>query len=226
MVGNVKILDVDLQRLYFGLSMISQNVLWQSSDVKREDRQRLNGHSGAILWLTGLSGAGKSTLAHAVEKRLFSMGVQTYVLDGDNIRHGLCGDLGFSTADRAENIRRISEVAKLFMDAGFIVLTAFISPYTAEREKAKLLIGNDNFLEIYCRCPLPVCEKRDVKGLYKKARAGEVKEFTGVSSSYEEPIAADLIIDTADLSVEDSADSIIDLLLKRKIFPHTFTIKN
>lgn len=196
--------------------MITENVFWQHSHVKREDRDKLNGHSGAVLWFTGLSGSGKSTLAHILEKHLFDLGIQTYVLDGDNVRHGLCGDLGFSAEDRSENIRRIGEVAKLFVDAGFIVLTAFISPFTADREQARV-IGSDNFLEIYCRCPLLICEERDVKGLYKRARAGKVKEFTGISSNYEEPISADLVIDTSELSIEESTAKILDLLYSKKV---------
>lgn len=196
--------------------MITHNVFWQHSQVTHEDRYNKNGHAGAILWFTGLSGSGKSTLAHILEKHLFDLGVQTFVLDGDNVRHGLCGDLGFTSEDRSENIRRISQVAKLFMDAGFIVLTAFISPFTTDREQARI-IATSNFLEIYCRCPLPVCEERDVKGLYKRARKGEIKEFTGISSGYEEPESADLEIDTSALSIVESTDQILRLLRNRKI---------
>lgn len=196
--------------------MITENVFWQHSHVKREDRHESNGHSGAVLWFTGLSGSGKSTLAHILEEHLFSQGVQAYVLDGDNVRHGLCGDLGFSAEDRSENIRRIGEVAKLFAEAGLIVLTAFISPFEVDRSRARG-IGSDNFIEIYCRCSLSVCEERDVKGLYKRARAGEVKEFTGISSNYEEPTSADLVIDTSELSIEESTAKILDLLYSRNI---------
>lgn len=197
--------------------MNSKNIFFQHSEVKLEDRRKLNGHAGTVLWITGLSGAGKSTLAHAVEKSLFDAGVQVYVLDGDNVRHGLCGELGFSLADRTENIRRVSEVAKLFMEAGFIVLTAFISPTLSDREKARALIGKDNFLEIYCDCPLSVCEKRDVKGLYERARAGEIKNFTGISSHYQAPYAPDLVIESANLSVNESINAVLHLLQNKGI---------
>ncbi|MDY6991400.1 MAG: adenylyl-sulfate kinase, partial [Pseudomonadota bacterium] len=152
----------------------STNTVWHQATVTRQRRAELNQHQSVVLWFTGLSGAGKSTLAHALEERLYQMGYHTFVLDGDNVRHGLCADLGFSNEDRVENIRRISEVAKLFLEAGIIVLTAFISPFRTDRAKARSLIGGD-FVEIYCECPLPVCEQRDVKGLYKRARAGEIK---------------------------------------------------
>ena len=176
--------------------MKTENVFWQQSQITREDRRKLNGHSGAVLWFTGLSGSGKSTLAYAVEFELHAKGYQTYVLDGDNVRHGLCSDLGFSVAKRTENIRRIGEVANLFADAGFIILTAFISPFSADRERIKQM-GKNNFIEIYCHCPLAVCEERDVKGLYRRARAGEIVDFTGISSPYEPPAMAN----TVDLSV-------------------------
>lgn len=168
-----------------------------------------------MLWFTGLSGAGKSTLAHAVEERLYALQVGTYVLDGDNVRHGLCGDLGFSADDRSENIRRIGEVASLFVDAGLFVLTAFISPFRSDREKARTLIGPDNFIEIYCSCSVEVCETRDVKGLYKLARAGSIKEFTGISSPYEEPITPALKLDTSLLSLDECADQVLALLRAR-----------
>ena len=195
----------------------SSNTVWHHAVIQREHRQKQNGHRSAVLWFTGLSGAGKSTLAHAVEERLHQLGCRTYVLDGDNVRHGLCGDLGFSAADRSENIRRIGEVAKLMVDAGTIVLTAFISPFQADRERVRGLMAYGDFLEIYCRCPLDVCETRDVKGLYKKARAGEVKEFTGISSPYEEPVAPDLVVDTANLSLDESVERVLALLDERGI---------
>jgi adenylylsulfate kinase len=157
-----------------------------------------------VLWFTGLSGSGKSTLARTLESWLQQRALPTCLLDGDTIRHGLCRDLGFSAADRQENIRRISEVAKLFVDAGLITLTAVISPIRADRQKARERIGRANFIEIYCRCPLEVCEQRDVKGMYKRARAGLIAEFTGISSPYEEPDAADLVLETATCSVEES----------------------
>jgi adenylylsulfate kinase len=199
------------------MNFSKKNLFWQFSSIKRENRCDLNGHSSAVLWFTGLSGAGKSTLAHEVEKRLFALGIQVYALDGDNVRHGLCGDLGFSVEDRIENIRRIGEVAKLFMEAGFITLTAFISPYRIDREYAKNLIGKENFVEIYCQCPLEICEERDVKGLYQRARLGIVKNFTGISSDYEEPLSPALVVNTAQLSLEESANLVIRLLQKNRI---------
>lgn len=198
----------------------SINTLWHHAVIQREHRQNQNGHRSAVLWFTGLSGAGKSTLAHAVEEKLHQMGCRTYVLDGDNVRHGLCGDLRFSVADRTENIRRIGEVAKLMVDAGTIVLTAFISPFRTDRERVRGLMAHGDFLEIYCRCPLHVCETRDVKGLYKKARAGEVKEFTGISSPYEEPVASELVVNTASLSLEKSVEQVLALLRERGIVGH------
>lgn len=196
----------------------SSNVIWHHATIKREHRQRQNGHGSAVLWFTGLSGAGKSTLAHAVEEELHRLGCRTYVLDGDNVRHGLCGDLGFSATDRTENVRRIGETAKLMVDAGIIVLTAFISPFRADRERVRGLMMPGDFLEIYCRCPLDVCEQRDVKGLYKKARAGEVKEFTGISSPYEAPLAPEIIIDTDDEhDLESCAQQVLALLRERGV---------
>ena len=195
--------------------MTDKNIIWHHATVLREHRQALNGHNSAILWFTGLSGAGKSTLAHAVEEKLHAMGVRTYVLDGDNVRHGLCGDLGFSAADRRENIRRIGEVAKLFIDAGVIVLTAFISPFRDDREHVRGLVMPGDFLEIYCRCPLEVCETRDVKGLYRRARQGEVKDFTGISSPYEEPLAPELAVDTALYDLDASVEWVLALLRQR-----------
>lgn len=197
--------------------MISSNTLWHHAVIQRGHRQKQNGHRSAVLWFTGLSGAGKSTLAHAVEERLHKLGCRTYVLDGDNVRHGLCGDLGFSATDRTENIRRIGEVAKLMIEAGVIVLTAFISPFRADRERVRGLMAHGDFLEIYCQCPLEVCEERDVKGLYKKARAGEVKEFTGISSPYEEPVISELVVNTSNLTLDESVENVLTLLLERGI---------
>jgi adenylylsulfate kinase len=195
----------------------SSNTVWHRPAVTRELRQKKNGHRSVIIWLTGLSGSGKSTLAHAVEERLHEMGCQTYVCDGDNVRHGLCGDLGFSPKDREENIRRISEMAKLFLDAGLITLTAFISPYRADRAKARSLVPPDDFIEVYCCCSLDVCEDRDVKGLYKKARAGEIKEFTGISAPYEEPEYPEIIVDTDKSSVEECVEVVIRYLVSHGI---------
>lgn len=199
------------------MSEKSSNVVWHHATVTRKRREQMNGHKAVILWFTGLSGSGKSTLAHAIEEKLHQLGVRTYVFDGDNVRHGLCSDLGFSEQDREENIRRIGEMVKLFLEAGVVSLTAFISPFRRDRERVRSLVPHGDFLEVYCRCPLSVCEERDVKGLYKRARAGEVKNFTGISSPYEEPEKAELIVDTSELSLESSVDKIIGLLQQRGV---------
>lgn len=195
----------------------SANVVWHHATVTRARREALNGHASVILWFTGLSGAGKSTLAHAVEEELYSRGCRTFVFDGDNVRHGLCSDLGFAAGDRIENIRRVGEMAKLFMEAGVIALTAFISPFRSDRERVRSLVPHGEFLEIYCRCPLDVCEQRDVKGLYKRARAGEIKDFTGISSPYEEPEDAELVVDTGALSLEASVSRVMEMLTERGV---------
>ncbi len=200
------------------MSSKSTNTIWHNATVTRERRQKLNEHKGAVVWFTGLSGSGKSTLAHTVEERLHKMGSRTYVFDGDNVRHGLCSDLGFSELDRSENIRRIAEMCHLFVDAGVIALTAFISPLHKDRELVRKLMGND-FLEVYCRCPVAVCEQRDVKGFYRKARAGEIKDFTGISAPYDEPQNADLVIDTDKQSLEESMGKVLQLLLDKGITP-------
>jgi adenylylsulfate kinase len=203
------------------MNKTSLNVVWHEATVHRADRERLNAHRSTILWFTGLSGAGKSTLAHAVEQRLHDVAARTYVLDGDNVRHGLCGDLGFSDADRSENIRRVGEMAKLFVDAGLIVLTAFISPFRSDRDRVRSWVPTGDFLEIHCRCSVEVCETRDVKGLYKKARAGGVKDFTGISSPYEEPLSAELVVDTGELELEQCVEMVLNLLRERGILPAT-----
>lgn len=190
----------------------SDNVVWHHATVTRARREAQNGHRGAIIWFTGLSGAGKSTLAHEVEERLHQMGCRTFVLDGDNVRHGLCGDLGFSAEDRVENIRRIGEVAKLFMEAGVIVLTAFISPFRDDRNKVRAMVQSGEFIEIYCQCPIEVCEERDVKGLYKQARAGKIGQFTGISSPYEAPDKPELTVDTSTLSLEECVQNVLERL--------------
>lgn len=197
--------------------MKSANTVWHEATITRQDRERLNGHRSVIIWFTGLSGAGKSTLAHALEERLHELGCRTYVCDGDNIRHGLCGDLGFSAEDREENIRRIGELAKLLVDAGVIVLTAFISPYRADRQRARDLVPHDDFIEAFCRCPVDVCEERDVKGLYKRARAGEIPEFTGISAPYEEPENPEIVLDTSAQSLDECIESMVRLLRGRGI---------
>jgi adenylylsulfate kinase len=197
--------------------MTKVNVVWHHATVTRARREQLNGHKSAILWFTGLSGAGKSTLAHAVEERLYQLACRTFVMDGDNVRHGLCADLGFSEEGRKENIRRVGEAAKLFMEAGVIVLTAFISPFRSDRSRVRKLVPHGEFLEVYCRCPIEICESRDVKGLYKRARAGEIKDFTGISSPYEEPVTPELDVDTGVLPLEDSVARVIDMLVERGV---------
>ena len=193
------------------------NIVWHEASVDRQARASQRGHSSSILWFTGLSGSGKSTLANAVNAALFERGLATYVLDGDNIRHGLCKDLGFSDADREENSRRIGEVAKLFLDAGVIVLTAFVSPFRADRDKARALVADGDFLEIHCAADLAVCESRDPKGLYAKARAGQIKEFTGISSPYEAPEKPELCLDTGAQNLEQCVAAVINLLEERGV---------
>lgn len=195
----------------------SSDVIWHHATVTRTRREALTHHGSVILWFTGLSGAGKSTLAHALEERLHQAGCLTFVFDGDNVRHGLCSNLGFSVEDRAENIRRVGEMTKLFLEAGVIALTAFISPFRSDRERVRSLVPHGDFLEIYCHCPLEVCEQRDVKGLYKRARAGEIKDFTGISSPYEEPVHPELVVDTSRLSLEESVELVLDLLRERGV---------
>jgi adenylylsulfate kinase len=197
--------------------MKRNDLIWHHATVTRERREKLNGHRGAVVWFTGLSGSGKSTVAHMVEEQLHRMGCHTYVFDGDNVRHGLCAGLGFSPQDRSENIRRIGEMVKLFLGAGILALTAFISPFARDRRAVRDLIGSRDFIEIHCRCPLEVCEQRDVKGMYKRARAGEIKEFTGISSPYENPENPDLVLDTDKFSIEECADLVIQLLRQKGI---------
>jgi len=193
------------------------NLVWHHATVTRQRRADLNQHQSTVLWFTGLSGAGKSTLAHALEERLYQMSFHTFVLDGDNVRHNLCKDLGFSAEARVENIRRVAEVAKLFVEAGVIVLTAFISPFAEDRAKARQLLGDD-FIEIYCDCSLEICEQRDVKGLYRRARAGEVKEFTGISSPYEIPEQPDLRVNTGTQDLETCVAQVLKYLVQRGVY--------
>jgi len=190
----------------------TKNIVWHAATISKEDRHRMNGHKSAVLWYTGLSGAGKSTLANKVEEKLFERGIHTYVLDGDNVRHGLNKGLGFSTEDRKENIRRIGEVAKLFVDAGAFVCTAFISPYREDRDMVRQLVQDGEFIEIYVNAPLDVCEERDPKGLYKKARAGEIKHFTGIDDPYEAPENAEMIIYTGEKTLEECAAEVMNYL--------------
>ncbi|HMU89449.1 MAG TPA: adenylyl-sulfate kinase [Pseudomonadales bacterium] len=196
-------------------SPVSSNVVWHKSAVTRDLRQQQNQHRSMVLWFTGLSGSGKSTLSHAVEQRLYERGCRTYVLDGDNVRHGLCGDLGFNEADRVENIRRVGEVSKLFLEAGVIVLTAFISPFRSDRQRVRSILPHGDFIEIYCACPLEICEQRDVKGLYRRARAGEIKDFTGISSPYEAPEKPGLVVDTGHVSLDACAQQVVDYIQPR-----------
>jgi adenylylsulfate kinase len=198
--------------------MNSVNVVKHKASVTRSRREQQNRHKSVIIWFTGLSGSGKSTLAHTVEEELHKAGCRTFVFDGDNVRNGLCGNLGFSEKDRHENIRRIGEMAKLFIEAGVIALTAFISPFKADREGVRALVSDNDFIEIYCDSPLKVCEERDVKGLYKKARAGVIKNYTGVSSPYEPPEHPDLHLDTAGDTVETNTEKVVAFLKERHIF--------
>ncbi|MBM4199840.1 MAG: adenylyl-sulfate kinase [Gammaproteobacteria bacterium] len=191
---------------------MDKNIVWHQAVVKRADREKLNGHKSFILWFTGLSGAGKSTLAHRVEEMLFEQGCHTYVFDGDNIRHGLCSDLGFGPEHRQENIRRIGELSKLFVDAGMIALTAFISPFRADRALVRSLVAPGDFVEIYCNAPISVCEDRDVKGLYKKARDGEIPHFTGITSPYEAPEDPEISVNTGTDSLDECAAAVIQYL--------------
>lgn len=201
----------------------STDTVWHNATVTRERREKLNSHKSAILWFTGLSGSGKSTVAHSVEEALYQMGCKTFVFDGDNVRHGLCGDLGFSDKDRKENLRRIGEMVKLFLEAGTISLTAFISPFKDDREKIRSMVPDGDFVEIYCRCPISKCEERDVKGLYKKARNGEIPHFTGISSPYEEPEKAEIVVDTdGSISLDETVDTILNKLEKLKILKKAY----
>ncbi len=186
-------------------------------EITKADRRSLNGHGSVILWFTGLPSSGKSTLANEVEKKLIAGGTKTYILDGDNVRMGLCKDLGFSEQDRAENIRRIGEVSKLFVQAGVVVLSAFVSPYRRDRDAVRALVENGEFIEVFVDAPLEVCEQRDVKGLYKKAREGVIKGFTGIDDPYEAPLNPEITIKTAETSLEDGANLLVAYLRERNI---------
>jgi adenylylsulfate kinase len=196
-----------------------KNIVWHKQSVTRELREKANGHKGCVIWYTGLSGSGKSTVANEVEKSLLSLGVKSYLLDGDNVRHGLNSDLGFTKEDREENIRRIGEVAKLFADSGTVTGVAFISPYRADRKRARDIVESAglDFLEIYVKCPLEVCEKRDPKGLYKKARNGEIKNFTGLDAPYEEPLECELVLMSSEAPPPDLAAKVVELLKQKHI---------
>ncbi|WP_163526508.1 adenylyl-sulfate kinase [Halobacillus ihumii] len=190
----------------------SINIVWHDSEVTKLDRRKLNNHKSAALWFTGLSGSGKSTVSAALEKKLHELGIHTYRLDGDNVRHGLNKNLGFSPEDRKENIRRIGEVAHLMVDAGLVTLTAFISPYREDRDSARELLGEKEFIEVYVKCRVEECEERDPKGLYKKARAGEIKGFTGIDAPYEAPLSPELTIETDHQTLEESVQVIVNYL--------------
>jgi adenylylsulfate kinase len=197
--------------------MKSTNTVWHHATVTRQRRSQQNNHQSVVLWFTGLSGSGKSTLAHCVEENLHQLGCRTMVLDGDNVRHGLCGDLGFSDTDRKENLRRVGEMSKLFIEAGVITLTAFISPFIEDRDKVRDLMPHGDFIEIFLDCSIGICEKRDIKGLYEKARKGEIKSFTGISSPYEPPEKPDLVVATGDQTLDESVKFIMDMLIDRGI---------
>jgi len=190
----------------------AKNIVWHEHTVSKAERERISGHRGCTVWFTGLSGSGKSTLANLLEKALWERGVRAFVLDGDNVRHGLNKDLGFSPKDRTENIRRIGEVAKLFTEAGVINVTAFISPYRADRDLVRQLMKSGDFVEVYVKCRLDECERRDPKGLYKKARAGEIPEFTGISAPYEAPEKPELELDTSDETADKSVARLLTFL--------------
>ncbi len=193
-----------------------EHVVWHESLVSMSDRHRANKHRSGVIWFTGLSASGKSTIAHHLEKELFDRRIRSYVLDGDNIRHGINSNLDFSREGRRENLRRIAEVSKMFVDCGIVVLAAFISPYREDRAYVRDIVGTEHFFEVYVKCDLDVCEKRDPKGSYKKARAGIIKNYTGVDSPYEEPENPDIEIDTVDLSVEESVDKVLEFLEEKR----------
>lgn len=197
--------------------MINRQLHWHSQSIKRHDREKLHKHKSFVLWFTGLSGSGKSTLANALEIKLHKCKLTTYLLDGDNIRHGLNADLSFTREDRKENIRRIGEVGKMFVDAGCVVLTAFISPYEEERNNVRKLFKDHEFIEIYVKCPLHICEQRDPKGLYKLARLGKIKDFTGISSPYERPQNAEMIVDTEQFTIEENVNKILAYLRNKQL---------
>ncbi len=197
--------------------MNQNHVIWHNGFVKRADRNNLNNHKSGLVWFTGLSASGKSTIAHLVEKELFEKDILTYVLDGDNVRHGINSNLGFGPEDRKENLRRIAEISKLFVDAGVLTLAAFISPYKDDREYIRKRFDGDNFLEIYVKCSIEECEKRDPKGQYKRARAGIIKNYTGISAPYEEPENPDIILNTDEIDIETSVHKVVELLYSRNL---------
>jgi adenylylsulfate kinase len=196
---------------------VDKHVVWHEQLVSRRERNILNKHRSILVWFTGLSASGKSTIAHHLEKELFERGVRSYVLDGDNVRHGINSNLGFSREDRHENLRRIAEVCKLMVDSGVVVLAAFISPYHEDRQFVREVVGKGDFVEVYVQCPVEVCEQRDPKGLYKKARAGEIKNYTGINAPYEEPRDPDIILDTTEFNVDDAVQKVLQYLDSKKV---------
>ncbi|WP_340677224.1 adenylyl-sulfate kinase [Paraglaciecola sp.] len=199
---------------------MANNIVWHQHEVNKARRAEAKNQKPCVIWLTGLSGSGKSTIANLLEKKLAEHDKHTYLLDGDNVRHGLCGDLGFSDKERVENIRRISEVAKLFIDAGLVVITAFISPFQSDRDYCRNLLAEGEFVEVFVNTPLEECEKRDPKGLYQKARQGDIKDFTGINSPYEAPQAAEIVLEFTGQSAEQSADQLFDLLREKGLLSH------
>lgn len=199
------------------MNIKNSDTVWHTATITRQHRQKQNNHKSIVLWFTGLPSSGKSTTAHMVEEKLHEIGCRTFVIDGDNVRHGLCSDLGFTKEDRTENIRRIGEVSKLLIEAGLIAITAFISPFRSDRQKVRDLLSQENFIEIYCRCPVEICEKRDPKGHYRSAREGKIKEFTGLSSPYEEPENPEVVIDTHLMSAGECSEKIINFLIDKAI---------
>ena len=197
--------------------MKSANIVYHNSTVTRSKRNKLNKHKSIVIWFTGLSGSGKSTLAHSIEESLYNLRCSAFVLDGDNVRHGLSSNLSFSDEDRKENTRRIGETAKLMLEAGVITMTAFISPFREDRDNVRQLFNKDDFIEVYCKASIEKCESRDVKGLYKRARAGDIKNYTGIDSPYEPPINPELVIDTENESLIDSVAKVINLLKSKGI---------
>ena len=195
---------------------MNKNIVWHNTDITLEDREKQQGHQGLVLWFTGLSGSGKSTVATALQKRIFDNGYRVFILDGDNVRHGLNSDLGFSSQDRVENIRRIGEVSKLFMEAGIITIASFISPFRTDRKKVRSILPEGKFVEVFVKAPLDVCESRDPKGLYKKARAGEIAHFTGIDSPYEEPEKPEITVETFKHKVEENIEKIMNYLIENK----------
>ena len=199
------------------MATLDPNLVSHQARVTRKRRQQQNGHRSVLLWFTGLSGSGKSTLAYALEEQLLQLGCRSFVLDGDNVRHGLCSDLSFSNTDRKENIRRIGEISKLMIESGTIIMAAFISPFRQDREKARKLFSPGDFIEVYCKASLKTCEFRDVKGFYKRAKAGIIKNYTGIDSPYEEPLKPEITIDTEKLSIQESINILMRLIIKQRI---------